>query len=608
MIKNLLLLILFLPLYVSAQHALSIEPPTEKWADQNGEALFPGAFLELQGAQEKQAEQAQHYITGLLKDFFPGNTSLRIDDFKTSPLGTHISYTQAFLGVPIYGTNVKINIAKNGRVSSVLYKLAQTQNWPKQPFTAEPNNHQILNALGNYTLAKAEKTWYFDGENPQQAYLADYGHADGTLHNEVVISLNNKILHQVDKHRYGGEKDTMASANVFFPDPLTTARKPYGAPYLDKEDSAVFVLDYERIPLQMMVRYRNDSFFLKNQYAQIVELSAPATLPTYSRNGFFNYSRSHKSFEDVNVFANIYHFRQHIKAIGFDTLGKISLKIDAHALNGSDQSEFDFFQNDLKLLFGDGGIDDAEDADVIVHEYSHFLSYSASGDNAYGSERLAIEEGMADYFACSYSKNISPYNWQKVYNWDGNETWNGRSCVTTKNYKNDLSGNRYRDGEIWAGTLMEVQDEIGRDKTDALMLGALYMISKYITMPNAAKLLIQADSMLYQGSNFYAVGEPFVNNGLLPETYLSVKDEHPKNPIAAKIHAAYFSSHNLLYVEFDKPQTGFIKLMDLQGKEIVTQTFSSTNKVNIYAPPLSSGMYILNISANGISQSVKLVK
>ncbi|MGZ5242994.1 MAG: T9SS type A sorting domain-containing protein, partial [Bacteroidia bacterium] len=518
-----------------------------------------------------------------------------------------ISYTQAFLDIPVYGTNVKINIDKNGRVNSILFKLAQTQHWAKTQFTALPDNQKIKNVIGNYTIAKADKYWYFDGENVQPSFLVDYGLTDGSKHEEVILSADYNILYLIDKHRYEGVKDTMATANVFFPDPLTSARKPYGAPFVNADDSAIFALDYERVPMQFPVSFENDTFFLLNKYIQMEDFSAPKTQPVYSKTPFFNYSRQHTSFEEVNIMFHVYNYRQHIKKIGFDTLGKFRIKADAHGLDGSDNSQFDFFQNDLKLVFGDGGIDDAEDADVIVHEYSHFLSYAAGGDNAYGSDRLAIEEGMGDYFACSYSKNISNYNWQKVYSWDGNDTWDGRSCVTSKNYKNDLSGNKYRDGEIWVGTLMEIQDEIGRDQTDALMLGTLYLLSKYITMPNAARLFIHSDSLMNDGRNFNIIAGKFVKNGLLPATYISVGEDITRQS-NTKVNSAYFQSHNLVYVDFEKQQSGFVKLIDIQGKEIIVQNFNNTNKVNIYAPTLKPGMYILHISANGVQQSVKLMK
>ncbi len=604
--KKLIFLLLFLPLLVSAQAVLPGNT-AELWVEKNGKSLFPADYLNLHGTEEQQVQQAVKYITDKLKSYFTPNTGLQLNLYKQSPVGTHISFTQVFLGVPIYGSDVKINLYKNGRVSSLLFKLAHTQNWPQKTFASRPDEQKIKSITNGNVIARTEKYWFYDGENPAPAWLIDYGTSDGLNHNEALISTENEVLYQLNKHRYSGEKDTMATGHIFYPDPLSSARKPYGAPYADFNDSAVFVLDYERFPVKFAAKFRNDSFYLQNKYAQIVETSAPVTPQTVSATGVFNFSRSQPGFEDVNVFAHIFNFRMHLQKIGFDTMGKTVLKVDAHALGGRDQSEFSFFQNDLQLLFGDGGIDDGEDADVIVHEYSHFLSYSASGDNAYGSDRLAIEEGMGDYFACSYSKHYSDYNWQKVFNWDGNETWDGRSCITAKNYKNDLRGNRYQDGEIWAGTLMEIQDEIGRNQTDALMLGTLYMLSKFISMPNAAKLLIHVDSALHEGRNFETIAKKFIKNGILPDSYLSIGVEKHK-PAIAKINTAFFQSHNITYIEFDKLQSGVVKLTDLQGKEIFTQQFGNTNKLNVYAPSIKPGMYILNISANGVQQSVKLLK
>ncbi|RYD83328.1 MAG: T9SS type A sorting domain-containing protein [Sphingobacteriales bacterium] len=604
--KKLLFLFIFFPFILMGK---SVWPLGEIWAEKNGESAYPNKTLHLSGTQQNKEAQAEKFVIAELQNFFPANTNLHADFFKIGPLGTYISYTQAFFGTSIYGTSVKINIDKNGNVNSIFYKLAETRNWPQKSFPAVADMERIKAETGDFIISNKNNTWFFDGEKAHAAFVAEYGANDGSKHEETVFAANDySILYTIDKHRYAGGKDSMVRGNVFYPDPLTSSRKTYGAPYADTDDSDKPELNYERVPLEMKVTFEHDSFTLRNEYSQIAEISSPYTKHAFSNAPFFNYSRQDDRFEEVNATYHIYNYRQHVKKIGFDTLGKIPLKVDPHALNGADQSEFDFFQNDLKLLFGDGGIDDAEDADVVIHEYNHFLSFMASGDNGYGSDRLAIEEGLCDYFACSYSKNISNYNWQKVYNWDGNETWNGRSCVTGKNYKTDVSGNRYKDGEIWVGTLMEIQDEIGRDQTDAIMLGTLYFTAKNMTMPTAARIFIHVDSILYGGKNTLKIAQKFIANGLLPDTFMVSVPDKIKNEFAVKINAAYFSSHNIVYAEFDQPQTGIARIFDLQGKELISQDFYNTNKVNIYAPQITQGMYILHISANGIQKSAKLLK
>ena len=58
-----------------------------------------------------------------------------------------------------------------------------------------------------------------------------------------------------------------------------------------------------------------------------------------------------------------------------------------------------YFANPSSLYLGTGGVDDAEDADVIVHEYTHFLSWNANQSNGSNAtlERQAIDEGLCQF-------------------------------------------------------------------------------------------------------------------------------------------------------------------------------------------------------------------
>src|SRR5438874_5908088 len=58
-----------------------------------------------------------------------------------------------------------------------------------------------------------------------------------------------------------------------------------------------------------------------------------------------------------------------------------------------------------ELRFGKGGVDDAEDAEVILHEYGHAIHFSQNFD--FGGEGGAISEGFGDYWAVTVSDHIS---------------------------------------------------------------------------------------------------------------------------------------------------------------------------------------------------------
>jgi hypothetical protein len=350
------------------------------------------------------------------------------------------------------------------------------------------------------------------------------------------------------------------------------------------------------------VKYDNGLFILDGPYAYIRDVQKPNTTPATSTSPIFNFSRRDAGFEDVNAFYHIHAFQMYIQSLGV-TLGNIPLKVDAHAEGGDDQSEFDFFdKNDLKLLYGTGGVDDAEDADVIIHEYSHFLSYMAAGDNAYGAERLTLEEGMGDYFACSYSKALSTYRWEHLFSWDGNnQYWPGRSCVTVKQYPTDLKGNRWADGELWAGPLMEIQETLGRAMTDRLMLATLYAFDKNISISTAAHLFIQSDSILNGGANYYLIQKKFADHGIL-EKIIGV-EEHAK-PLAVKLRVSPSSA----IIELPCASSGNIVLVDMQGRQLLQKAFSSSAVVALPIGTIAPGVYLIQVQLPGQTATLKLVK
>ncbi len=73
----------------------------------------------------------------------------------------------------------------------------------------------------------------------------------------------------------------------------------------------------------------------------------------------------------------------------------------------------------------------------------------------------------------------------------------------------------------------------------------------------------------------------FIKKGILPENYLPLGTEK-KVELKTTINSAFFATHNIVYVTFEKPQNANVKLLDLAGKEIFSQSFGNTNTVNIY--------------------------
>ena len=157
------------------------------------------------------------------------------------------------------------------------------------------------------------------------------------------------------------------------------------------------------------------------------------------------------------------------------------------------------------------------DANVIVHEYGHVLSNSAlPGGNA-GMERKSLEEGICDYLAGSYSKEMNDWEWERLFKWDGwNEFWAGRNLLSTKHYPENLVGQIHRDGEIFSSALMNIELLIGRAETYTILLSTMPTLVPNLTMPQAALLFLETDSMLFGGQHSVAITAAFDSKGIAP--------------------------------------------------------------------------------------------
>ena len=112
----------------------------------------------------------------------------------------------------------------------------------------------------------------------------------------------------------------------------------------------------------------------------------------------YNYRRSQDAFEETVAYAAITRVQRDYAAFGFPGIFAGPMKIDVHCV-AADNS---FYSNaDDALHMGDGGVDDAEDADVTVHEFGH--ATQANQVPGYGpgrnTEQRAMGEGFGDFLA-----------------------------------------------------------------------------------------------------------------------------------------------------------------------------------------------------------------
>jgi hypothetical protein len=280
-----------------------------------------------------------------------------------------------------------------------------------------------------------------------------------------------------------------------------------------------------------------NQYQLEGSYAKIEDFEAPFKGLFHQIDSIWNFTRQPDGFEAANVY---FHLDQSMRYIN-DTLGfnlmpyqyTTGVQFDPHGLNGADNSHY--ISSTGRIAWGEGGVDDSEDPDVILHELGHGLHDWITNGGL--SQVDGLSEGCGDYWAVSYNRSTGfwtpadpQYNW--VFQWDGhNEFWSGRITNYSATYPGGLVGQVHTDGQIWSSTLMQIWDDIGRRATDENFLEALSMLNGSSNQADAAQAFVQADVNLHGGANLVAI-EYWFNLRGYNVTVPIIGPASPENPAA----------------------------------------------------------------------------
>ncbi len=314
---------------------------------------------------------------------------------------------------------------------------------------------------------------------------------------------------------------------VFDPDPLTTARATYGTQgFIDNDDATSPQLDAQRFLVGLKnLKFLGGKYYLEGPYVKVTDWDTPIKpVASTTDPDSFKFNRFDDGFEDVMVYYHIDSCQRYLQHLGFNNIQNLPIVIDPHGMNGTDNSAY--FPSTNKLSYGEGDVDDAEDDDVILHEYGHAINYGVIPNWNYSGEQAAIAEGFGDYWAATYSRKRGywtpsdvQFNW--VFNWDGHNVvdyfgWAGRILNYTPLYPSGITYDVYKDGQMWSTTLMNIWNDIGAEVIDRLVVQSFYYLaSSGVTMTTASQAVIQADRDLYGGTHLQSLIKWFSQRGFI---------------------------------------------------------------------------------------------
>ncbi|HEY6962709.1 MAG TPA: hypothetical protein VI408_12530 [Gaiellaceae bacterium] len=285
-------------------------------------------------------------------------------------------------------------------------------------------------------------------------------------------------------------------------------------------DAAVPMSDYITVKLTNL----DGSGFLCGDWACVTsETGSPAFSPTNT----FVYTRHADQFEQTMAYYWITEAQKYVQSLGFGTRYRGANNTQQHVRidqYGQDNS-FETTQPSPQIRYGKGGVDDAEDAEVILHEYGHAI-HEAQGFQFASEEAGAISEGFGDYFAASATdailrslgiKSMTPL--VCLMDWDSTSyTSTVPHCIrrldANLHYPQDLNGEVHHDGTIWSQALWTIHQALGNVKADTIILQGQFDFPG-TTMTDLANRTVAAAQKLYGAKTAAVVHDAFAARGIL---------------------------------------------------------------------------------------------
>jgi hypothetical protein len=303
------------------------------------------------------------------------------------------------------------------------------------------------------------------------------------------------------------------ATGVFDPNPTIKSNSLYGSSpgFTDANNADSPFFDSMMKATTIQGSLVNGKYVLTGKYVTITDQELPKNPDCSSASPTMKFKRSDACFDDVNAF---YHITNSLAYLN-ETLGIKAgpmlysgpFHVDPHGEwdpssgTSADNSHYDPTTDEI--AFGEGGIDDAQDHDVLIHELGHAIHNWLT--HGHLSQIEGLSEGQADYWASSYSRSqMDPSNvaWNWTFSFDGhNEFWDGRVVNVTDTYPTGVQGAHAADihdqGQLWASTCMDIWVVLGKEKTDKMIWSGMAMLTDTSSQLDAAKAVYAAALQIY---------------------------------------------------------------------------------------------------------------
>ncbi len=466
--------------------ARSATQPAVTWNKQTGtpSSIFgklsgPAVYVSEMSARQFLSENAR-----LFK--MPGQTdALELVRSFESPLGTHFVFEQRYRGIPIYNAQVAVHFNHAGEIVAV-------NNGYKPDIALKSVRPQVGRenalALAGAALERGDLSKF-------TSKLVIYGEAgDFALAWQIIIPTDGKTWETFVDARNGAllseprdiNQYVEGTGQVFIVNAIVATRDNS---LRDNNDaaSAVPASAYTIVPLHDLF----GNGFLDGPYASSSKTKKRASNPA----GNFIFDRSDDGFSETMGYYYLDYAERYIQSLGFNNVNNRQQVFSVNRLK-IDNSFYSPQSQEISL--GLGGVDDAEDADVIVHEYGHSIQDNQVPGFGSSLEAGSMGEGFGDYLAGTVGAQFS-LGFQDVClaEWDATSySSTNPPCLrrldSAKHYPENVVGEVHADGEIWSAALWQIRESVGPARSDKAIIAAHFLLAPNASFNQGANAIVTA--------------------------------------------------------------------------------------------------------------------
>jgi hypothetical protein len=443
--------------------------------------------------------------------------TFRFDAVRTSPIGVHVRGRQIRGGLPIDGASAGVDII-GGRVRQV---QARGTSLPGEPVAAAITGA----AATEFALAASGVSEPAVAPSAERLLVARQGRLVDTWR-VAVFSLTPAVAVTVDLDAASGALLAIRSdrveldgtATVFDPNAVVelqdpTLREPGVDLIVDTDlDSPELTSALVTLPVREV-----DPQFLPagRMLGPWVDVRGHGPLDA---DGTFEFTRGDPRFETPMAYTSLDRLQRYFQALGFTGGAGVNAEpqdVYTVRIEGFDNS-FYMPSQDL-IAFGTGGVDDAEDAEVILHEYGHAVQDAQVPGWGDTHEGGSMGEGFGDFLAGAYYAGSISEGFQDecIADWDATSYSSDdppclRRLDEDKHYPEDMEGGVHADGEIWSAFLWTLRSSLSTRGSgvlpvttlDAPPTSARNLPESEVRTANIIKLVLLSHELLTPDAEF----------------------------------------------------------------------------------------------------------